>query len=39
MKSFLREYWLYVAIPVGLVLIVIVVVALTSDDPSTPFKY
>ena len=39
MKRFLRDYWLYVAVPVALVLIAVAVVALTSDDPATPFKY
>lgn len=39
MKSFLREYWLYIVAPIALVILVIVIVALTSDDPSSPFQY
>lgn len=34
MKQFLREYWLYIVIPVAIVVAGIVVLALTSEGPS-----
>ena len=39
MKQFLREYWLYIVIPVAIVIVGIVVLALTSEGPSGPFHY
>jgi hypothetical protein len=39
MKQFLREYWLYIVVPVAIVIIGIVVLAITSDGPSGNFQY
>lgn len=39
MKNFLREYWLYILAPIALVILGIIILAMTSDDPSSPFQY
>ena len=39
MKKFLREYWLYVVAPFVIVIVLIIVLALTSDGPASPFNY
>lgn len=39
MKQFLSEYWLYIVVPIVLVVVGVVVLALTSNDPAGPFHY
>jgi hypothetical protein len=39
MKQFLREHWLYVAVPLAILIIAIAVVALTGSDPAGRFQY
>jgi hypothetical protein len=39
MKDFLREYWLYIVIPVAIVVAGIVVLAVTSEGPGGEFNY
>lgn len=39
MKQFLREYWLYIAVPLAIVIVAIAIVALTGGDPAGRFQY
>jgi hypothetical protein len=39
MKQFLAEYWLYIVVPIAIVVLCVIVLAVTSDDPAGPFHY
>ena len=39
MKQFLREHWLYIVVPLALVLLVLAVLLLFGDDSVAPFIY
>jgi len=39
MLKFLRENWVWIVAPIVVVLVIIAVLALTNDDPVSPFQY